>query len=517
MDRSKSKQRVVLNSGVGIVSKIVIAVMGLVLRRLFLHHLGAELSGLSNVFLNIIDFLNLATSGFMTVLMPKLYDYSAIDDYNGLNRTMRIARRFYNLIAVIILALGFICSFFVHAVIADNPYPLILLRIVFLVQVITQCIRLLSTPWSTIFGVREQSYLAIWYETVVSVVVYITQAIIILSLENYLFYLLANLAGQIVLLMVLIIKVRSKFPWLSKKLDIENEEVLFFAKNFKITFPIQVANFVFMSTDSIIISSAIGLVAANHYGNYMTIATTLIAMFTMVHSATINYFGNRVRDDSPAEEKEVFLRILTYICYVCGVVCAVIYSVTIDDFLAIWIGAEYIQPFYVAVLFGAYLFSQMIIGGVQGYVGNMGLFKDELVANVAAAIVNLLISIMAVQYMDIAGVLLGTIIGNLVRYVLRAYGTYKNIGKKLMTYFGVTAGYIAAYGAILIVAIYVCRLINFDGRLLQLLIKGLIAAGLSAGFSMAVFGWRWEEKAMSKLIADRIKTRIGRDKQHEED
>lgn len=512
MDRSKSKQRVILNSGVGIVSKIIIAVMGLALRRLFLDHFGAELSGLSSVFLNIIDFLNLATAGFMTVLIPKLYDYSAIDDYNGLNRTMRVARRFYNLIAVIILVLGFICSFFVHTVIADNPYPLILLRIVFLIQVITQCIRLLSTPWSTIFGVREQSYLAIWYETIVSVVVYLTQAIIILSIENYLIYLFANLTGQIVLLVILIIRAKCKFTWLNKTIKIENKELRSFAKNFRITFPIQLANFVFMSTDSIIISSSIGLVAANHYGNYMTIATTVIAMFTMIYSATINYFGNRVRDDSLTQEKDFFLRILTYICYVCGVVCAVIYTVTIDDFLGIWIGTEYIQPVYIAVLFGAYLFSQMIVGGVQGYVGNLGLFKDELIANVAAATGNLLISMMAVRYMGIAGVLLGTVFGNLIRYVLRAYGTYKNIGKGLMTYFGVTTGYIAAYGAILIVTIYICEHVKLESMLLQLLIKGLIATGLSAGLGMAVFGWRWEEKAMLKLIIDRIKMRIGSDR-----
>ena len=505
MDRTKSKKRVAINSSVGIASKIVVAVLGLVLRRLFLHNLGAELSGLNSVFLNIIDFLNLATVGFISSITPKLYDYSSVDDFEGLSKTIRLARDFYFLIAIVVFFLGLVCSLFLQYTVADNSFSLLFLQLVFMTQVITQCIRLVSVPWTTLLEIREQAYIAIIYELIVSVAVYVLQGVAVVSFASFWMYLIINMIGQGVLFCIVFLKAKRTFPWLDLSLRNSKNERNNIFSSLRYTIPMQISNFVFMSTDSLIISKKIGLKAANHYSNYMTIAMTVLAMYTMIQSAVNNYYGNRIRNDAPAEEKERFLFFVTHLYYVVAIFGSVLYAVLIDDFIVIWIGSEYVQETIVAILFSVYMFSQMLIGGVQNYLTDLGLFKDELKANVTGAFLNLAISIVLVSKLGIIGVILGTIIGNTTRYIFRMKGCFKNIGKDTYKFIFISIIYGGLFVLSLVISLFVNNNIDVSNMFLGMLVKLIVS--LCIVFAVGIGGlWkRWEEIELRKIVLLKMK------------
>ena len=120
MDRTKSKQRLITNSGLGIIDKFLVCVLGIVLRRVFVHYLGDEMSGLSGLFGNVIDFLNLAIAGFAVVVYPKMYQYNATDAFDNIRSMMLIVKRFYLVVTLIIVVVGIGCSFFLDNMIYDN-------------------------------------------------------------------------------------------------------------------------------------------------------------------------------------------------------------------------------------------------------------------------------------------------------------------------------------------------------------------------------------------------------------
>ena len=117
MDRTKSKSRLVYNTSLGVFDRLLICVMGLFLRRLFLQNLGAELSGLSGLFQNLIEFLNLATAGFAAAIYPRLYQCNARNDYSEINKLMQTMKQFYYIVAGFVCFAGIICSFFVDKMI----------------------------------------------------------------------------------------------------------------------------------------------------------------------------------------------------------------------------------------------------------------------------------------------------------------------------------------------------------------------------------------------------------------
>ncbi len=500
MNRAKSKQRLAVNTAFGIINRVTIAVLGLFLRRLFIQYLGTELSGLSSLFTSIIDFLNLATAGFMAAVTPRLYEYNAADDYDHMNRIMKFTRRFYAVTTAVIFFSGLACSFFIQNLAAGNMYPLLFLRTVFMVQVSTQCIRVMIAPWQGLLNIRERGYLYTVYELFINLAVYLIQGIVVVTVSDYVCYLLVNLAGQMILYAVLNQKIKKIFPWLLYKSAAGIERKAGLISDICHTLFMQISNFLFMSTDSIVISAFFGLTVTNAYGNYMTIATAVTGMYSSLEEAVKVFFGNKVHPDSPIEEKEFFLNMSTYLFYMAGSFCGILYSCLIEDFIRVWLGTDFIQTRLISVLFGSYLFFRLLFCAVQDYLQNFGLFQPELKANMTAAVMNLILSVLLAQKYGIAGILMGTLAGFLAGFLLRIHGVFSEMKEKAAGYLFRTGCYTAAFYTIFCLCMHVTdriSAVNVYVRLVQKLLSALILTG---GLNLA-FCWRKaEQRTLIKIV-----------------
>lgn len=487
MERTKSKQRLLVNSGLGIVDKLLVCVLGIVLRRVFVHYLGNEISGLSGLFGNIIDFLNLAIAGFVIVVYPKMYQYNATEDYDNIRCLMHIIKKFYAIISMVIIVVGVVCSFFLDRMIFNNQYSVTYLQVVFLLQVFTQCVRVRANPNQTLLATRECGYIYIAIDIVMNIVMYGSQIYAIIYTREYVVYLLIALVCYFMMNVALEIAVKKTFPWMKGKVTKSNVTFGALAKDMKYSIVMKIADFIFGSTDSVVISKFLGLVFVNAYANYMTIATAVIAMYSAVEGAIKVYFGNKLAVNSTKEEKISFIQNMTFVFYIMGTICGVIYSCLIGDFIHLWLGDTYVQKKQIDILFGMYLFVSMLVCAPMQYLQNFGIFKKEMQANISSAIVNLCVSVLLVRQIGIAGVLIGTLIGFGLRFIQRSNACFSDIGVSGMSYYSQLIAYVVTFIVTMSVTLYFCEMISISSLILQILLKGILSLTISCCITIVFY------------------------------
>ncbi len=487
MDRTKSKKRLLTNSGLGIIDKLLVCILGIALRRVFVHYLGNEISGLSGLFGNIIDFLNLAIAGFAITVYPKMYQYNAEDDYDNIRGMMKIIKRFYLAISLFIVFIGLLFSFFLDRMIYNNHYSIIYLQVVFLIQVITQCVRVMANPNQTLLSTRERGYIYITIDILINIVMYTLQIYAIIYTKNYIVYLLIALASYFIMNIALSIAVNMVFPWMNGNTCLGDVSFKILASDMKYTIFMKIADFIFGSTDSMVISKFLGLAMVNAYANYMTIATAVVAMFSSVEGAIKVYFGNKLAENSTSKEKKSFITNVTFIFYIMGVMCSTIYICLIGDFVKLWLGEGYVQEPSINILFGTYLFVSMIVCAPMEYLHNFGIFKREMLANVSSAIINLIVSLYLVDKIGIAGVLVGTLIGFIIRFIQRTQACFDNIEMSPTEYYCHMFGYVLVFILTISVAMLLCNAITIKNVFLCIILKGIVAMLVASLISGIVY------------------------------
>lgn len=499
MNREKSKQRLIYNSFSGFVDKFAICIMGLLLRRIFIQYMGAELSGLSSLFQNIIEFLNLATAGFSTALFPRLYKYNAENDYESIRKITCLAKQFYGIVSLFIFVLGVGCSFFVDKMIYANRYSLFFLRVVFMMQVLTQCVRMLSTPYVNLLQARECGYVNNICDLIMNVFVYIMQFLVIFQTQNYMLYLLVALLGYILYVVGLSIQVNRMYPWLKMKFYSKVDKIAGLFGDLKNTVLMQIANFIFCSTDNVVISGVLGLVVVNAYGNYMTIVTALTGILATFTSAIKEFYGNKLKKSSLVSDKEAFLDNATFLFYFFTSIISITFYCLIDDLIQVWLGKEYIQNSVITVLFSYYLFFFVFLRAPEFYLQNFGEFKKELKSNLSSAIINIILSLVLVQICGITGVLIGTLVGFVTRFIQRSYYSFDSMrSDHTVQYWWSTMCYVGSFSVLLFCEKKLCKIVNVDNVWVEMMIKGILVVFSVSIINLVIF---YKKKGTKEILA----------------
>ena len=116
----KRTEQSIKNFKINIVAQIVNLIVQFVSRTLFIKILGKTYLGVNGLFSNILTLLSLADMGIGTVLIYSMYEPLAKSDYNKINGLLKIYKKIYNIIALIVLIAGLILTPFLKYIIKDN-------------------------------------------------------------------------------------------------------------------------------------------------------------------------------------------------------------------------------------------------------------------------------------------------------------------------------------------------------------------------------------------------------------
>lgn len=395
-------------------------------RTIFISILGKTYLGISGLFGNILGLFSLAELGVGQAITFSLYKAIAKNEEEKICGLMNLYKRVYKYIGIFILIIGIGITPYLHLIIRDiNSISNI--NIIYILFVINSASSYFYMYRSTFIIANQKNYIITRINYIFLVVTNFIQVVILLFTKNYILYLLAQIILNIVQ-NIYISKICLKlYPFLEKahkyELSIEEKRGIF--KNIKALMIYKVGTLSLNSTDNIIISSFLNIAYVGLYSNYNLIITSINGFLSSIFSALTASIGNLVSKEE-VEKQEFIFNVVYFATFWIYGVCSICLFVLMTPFIELWIGKEYIlntDIIFIAVLnfylggllFAPYTFRQAL-----------GLFIYGKWRPVISAVLNLIISIILVQYIGLAGVLWGTALTRLLTNIwYDPYTVYK--------------------------------------------------------------------------------------------
>ena len=424
-----------------------------ILRKVFLSALGLDYAGLESVFANILSLLSLAELGVGPAITYRLYKPLAQGDRREVALLMGAYRRFYRIIALVITIIGIVFSFFLPYIIKNTPIHTEKLYIYFYLYLLqTSASYLLAYKRSILLADQEQ-YVTVIVDIIFNILQFIIRLLVLYYTQNYSLYLVFGIIRVVVGNAVISRICDRNYPFLidnewNKKSDIKSKMKDMSQDIGYILFH-KIGHYVYYSTDGIVISSFLGLAKAGLLSNYNMIVGVISNLIIQCSSAIQASVGNLVsltKEDKDAVQ--LLLKRLNYLYYSILSFCTICLFCLLSPFVRLWLGEDYVISQGVVLVICINLFVFCFHQPIANLYTVTGLFKEDKITSPAAAILNLVVSVLTVKEYGLIGVYIGTILGSLVYAVGRTrivYHKYFNNScvpyfYQMLKYFLITCG-----------------------------------------------------------------------------
>lgn len=405
----------VLNLTSGIIGEVIIYSLEFITRTVFVRTLGRNYLGISGLFTNILALLSLADLGIGTALNYRFYKPLKEKDESRLSVLMDFYKKMYFIIGSVIFILGCFLMPFLRFLIKDfslfdelnlNVY---LIFFLYLFQAV-------STYWffayrSAIVKADQKEYYLNVVGYIVTLATNIFQIVILLTMRNYIIYLIVVIAMNIVQGFVNAIIANKMFPFVKTKSQkhIEKEEAKEIFKDCGSISLFSISSQVLKSTDNLVLSAFMGLGIVGLYSNYLMIYNALKKIIKRLIRSAQASLGNLFADANNEVRFSFFMQMNCFMVLFCGT-ASVCVAVLADEFITTWLGSEYVikMPFSLLVALELYTIGiKLVLEQVRDVIG---LFQKVRWRPVLGMCINIVVSITLVNICGIYGVLLGTLI-----------------------------------------------------------------------------------------------------------
>ena len=217
MEKSRTKNTA-RNIGAGLLNQIISIVLPFINRTAILWTLGAEFTGLAGLFSSILNVLNIAELGFNTAIVYSLYKPMADKDHEKICEIVSLFKKIYTIVGTVVLVGGLaVMPFLTHLI--NGSYPdVINLYVVYLLYLFNSVISYYLFAYKECLLIADQRQdVAKNIRTVVKVVVYLTQLLVLIITKDFYIYLIVAIIGTILTNLLIHISTRKRYPFYKKK------------------------------------------------------------------------------------------------------------------------------------------------------------------------------------------------------------------------------------------------------------------------------------------------------------
>ena len=403
-----------LNMGSNLGGQMLNNLMRFACRTVFLHTLGQEFLGISNLYGNVISILNISELGLSTAITFSLYKPIADNDRETIKAIMGFFRTAYRVIAFIMLAVGLMLM---------PALPHLMTGVTDKVNIYHYYLLYLAETVVSYLFFSYKSVLLIAYQKkyFVDLVLYacqfvmnLLQMLVLIVWHSFLWYTVLFIINNIVFNCITAIVVDIRYPWIkgpAPKLMPEQRKAI--RTRIYATGLNKVSVAVGTSTDNLVISSFVSVVAVGLYSNYAMVVQIFQKLLTGVFRALGSSLGNLYATESRERNAEMF-RSLNLLNNFLISICSVCFLVMFQPFIRLWAGESYLLSYGVVISVVLNFATNYLQNVVQIYREACGIFIRGKYRPVTTAVINLGVSVILVQHFGIAGVLWGSIISRMV-------------------------------------------------------------------------------------------------------
>ena len=475
----------------------MLAVLGILIRQAFTRHLPIELLGLEGLFTNVIALLSIAELGISTVISYGLYREIANKNEAEVNMLMSIYRYIYLLIGTLVALIGVVLFFLLPWIVRDESIAWGYVQFVYVIQICTVLSTYFLAYRRTLFAADQKDYICVRIDLVCTFAANLVKFAAIVVWQSYTMYALSALGFNILANLIISHRLGREYPFLHTVRvtiqDLRQRKFFVDIKNFLIH---KLSYLVYFGTDSIIISSFLGLRTAGLVANYVLLCDGVYKLLYKMLQGIIPSVANLVYTDDREKIYRVY-RMLDFGYFLMGGYIACIYFIVLQPFVALFFGAEFLLNDAYVMALAVNVFLGMQFENAYNFRSTHGVFENDRGYMVLSAVTNLILSMILVQHLGVVGVMIGTIAGLGFIVYGRVQFVFRVIFQRSMK------EYLWKHAWWSIVVLLEILLIDqilsapfFSSTYTGLLIKCLCAAGLMLGMQILVFHRREEFQSL---------------------
>lgn len=513
MKKESRTKNSLMNIVTGISSQILATILKFVTRTVFIHTLGKSYLGINGLFSNILTMLSLTELGLDTAINFKLYKPLAEHDEHRVRVLMKFYKQAYRVIGCIILVIGLALIPALRFLINDYDslealgINAVLIFILYLLQSASSY--LFFAYRSAVIKAAQKTYLINKVEIVVSVLANIAQIFILYFWRDFILYTISAILFTIIQNGVNAIIAKRTFPnfFIREEDSLSKEEIKDLFKDCAALFVYRMNAIVLKSTDNLVLSSFIGLSIVGLYSNYLMFYGVINKFLSNIYSSVKASLGNLFVTEEVSKSYFFFevMNFVTVILY--GTACIGV-AVVANELIEVWIGSDYVIAQPLSILIGL----EILLRGLKVNLGQIrsisGAFRQMWFRPVWSVIINLVVSVILVQFWGIYGVLIGTIAADvLTNFLVDPSVIHKysfNGYKPVSYYYKKNIGYFLTLLGAGIIIVLLSSVIIPDKGWISVIIHALICA-IIVPASLILVNYRKQE---CKYMIQKAKTII---------
>ena len=436
MNQNSRTTNVIRNMIGGVGGQIFTSILMFVCRTYFIKLLGATYLGVNGLFSNILSMLSLAELGIGPAIVFSMYKPIADNDELHIAKLMNFYKSAYRIVACVVAVIGLALLPFLNHLIKDTG-GVENLRLIFILILSNTVISYFYAYKGSMLNADQKSYITIIIRNIFSVILNVAQIIILLITHNYILYIVMGIITTFASNLTISIYVDKKYPFLVnyKNEKIDKDERKAIMKRVQGMMMHKIGGFVLNSTDNLVLSKFVGLVAVGVYSNYLMIINlvkTYVSFFSSSISASV---GNLIAKETKEKRYEVFNAIFLAYFWIYAL-CFIAFWVLFKPFMIWWLGNDYLLGsatlFIVLLNFYCYGVQECI----NTFTNATGMFWETRYKPIAECIINLGVSIFLASKIGILGVFIGTLVSYVCSFWINPVVIYKKqFGKNVIIYF----------------------------------------------------------------------------------
>lgn len=498
MDKRKS----ILNVSVSIGFKLVTMIVAILVKRLLINICGNDVNGLNALYISIIGFLSVAELGVGSAITFCMYKPIVEDNKDTVSALYHLFRRIYLIIGGIIFAGGLAVMPFIHIFAKDYTRLDINLAFTFFLMLVSVVITYLFSCKTSLINAYKNNYITTSISSGGILFQYILQIIVLLVTRSFVWYLICRIVVAILQWIATDAVASKKYSpiLLNKKRELQPPVKKELLKNIKAMFMHRIGYTLVNTIDSVTISTFVGVVALGAYSNYSVILVSMTEVLRLVFTSLTSVIGH-LYVESSKESTRKYCEAFHLLNFVLGVVFFLGYYAVINNLIAILFSADLILTNSISLVITINGFVQFMRQTTLMFREATGTFYNDRWKPLCEGVANLILSVLFVQWFGIAGVIIATIITNLlVCHVVEPYVLYKHAFKASpKQYYFRNYSMITLFTGALITLSYCMQ--EYVNEWTELLVNGFLSVGISVCvcFVVVLFNINLSKELLVKL------------------
>lgn len=426
------KKRSVLNVSSSILSRVVLLVSALFVRRLLIRYIGNDVNGLNALYISIIGMLSVAELGVGSAIVFSMYSPIVSKDSRRVAALYGLYGRLYRIIGAVIFCGGLAVMPFLPFLIDDYEKISVNVYATFFLTLVSVVISYLYSARTSLIEAYKDNYITTGILTCARLIRYGLQIAVILLWRSYPAFLVCQILETLLIWGLTDAAAQRKHPDILRMREaVDPETKAEVGRNVRAMFMHKIGTILVNSIDSIIISGFIGVVVLGKYSNYALIAAELTGLIGLFFTPLTSVVGHLCAAGDPARTKAYFDR---FYClnYILGVVFYLGYYAVIDSVVSLCFGTglEVSRAIVFIITLNQFTFFMRMTALL--FRNASGTFYNDRWKPLAEGLVNLGLSLLFVRVFPeeyrVVGVIVATIITTLlICHIVEPYVVFRNV------------------------------------------------------------------------------------------